>query len=73
MTEQQLKKTVKETLGWASELSDAWVGTTTGNIIDSQKNHLESLVESGDMNLASVQVIELAQTLVYAEGELDEH
>jgi hypothetical protein len=73
MTDKQLKKVVKETLEWANDMSDTWVGTTTGNIIDSQKKHLENLVESGDMNLASVQVIELAQTLVYAEKELDEY
>lgn len=63
---------IKKTLERASDMSEAWVGTTTGNIIDSQKNHLESLVKANDMNLASVQVLELVQTLQYAEEALND-
>lgn len=63
---------IESTLKWAKELSEAWVGTTTGNIIEAQKKHLEYLVSS-DMNLASIQVLELIETCKYAQGELDEH
>ena len=73
MTGTQLKKLVDETIEWANQLDEAWVGTTTGNIIHRQKEHLKELVDANEMNLASVAVLELAQTCDYAEEELDGH
>jgi hypothetical protein len=73
MTEAQLKKLTKETLGWADELSERWTNTTTGNIIDYQSKHLRGLLEYGDMNLVSVAVLELAQTLDKVESDDNGH
>lgn len=61
---------LNETLKWAEELSETWVGTTTGNIIRARKEHLESLISFGDMNLASIQVLELAEVCALAQKEL---
>jgi hypothetical protein len=72
MKESELRKIVEDTIQWANELAEAWVGTTTGRIIDKQKEHVEDLVKSNDLNLAEVAVTELAQTCVYAEKELNE-
>ena len=63
---------IEKALNWASELSEAWVGTTVGNIIESKKKHLQYLA-SNDMNLASIQVLELLETCEDAQRELDEH
>lgn len=70
MTEDTL---VQETLKRASNLSEVWTGTTVGNIIDSQKRQLEALLEYKDMNLVSIQVLELAQSCDNAEKQLDEY
>ena len=64
---------IEKAIELANELSEAWVGTTTGNIIEAKKKHLESLVSSGDMNLASIQVLELIETCEFAQKELNEH
>jgi hypothetical protein len=69
MTETQLKTLVDETIEWANDLAETWTGTTMGNIINNQNNHLKDLVSQGEMNLASVAVLELAQTCDYAEKE----
>ena len=67
MTDERLKELVKETVEWANDLSETWSGTTTGHIIENQKKHVESLMKSKDFNLASIAVLELAQTCDYAE------
>lgn len=72
MSNSQLLDTVNEAVKRADNLSELWAGTTTGSIIDSQKRHLESLVRMGDMNLASIQVLELVQSCIDAEDN-DEH
>lgn len=71
MTDKSLERVVKDTIKWANELSETWSGTTTGHIIDSQKEHLEYLIEKKEMNLVSVQVLELIQTCKYADKEQD--
>lgn len=72
MTDIPIQKIVDDTIKWANELSDAWVGTTTGRIIDKQKEHVEDLMKSNDFNLAQIAVFELAQTCDYAEKELND-
>lgn len=69
-TNTQLIETVNETVDWASELAEQWVGTTTGRIIDNERDNLISLVKNNDLELASVSVINLAKTCQYAEDEL---
>lgn len=64
-------KDVQNTIKWANELTESWVGTTTGNVIRAKKEHLESLVAFGDMNLASIQVLELVEACQYAQKELN--
>ena len=71
MTEKQLNKTIEETLGWAHKMSEEWVGTTAGDIINYHKKHLEYLIESNYMDLASVQVLNFAKILHNAEKELN--
>lgn len=66
-------KLIKETLKRASDLSEEWTGTTVGSIIDSQKRHLEFLVESGDLNLASIQLLELVQSCNNIESQQNEY
>lgn len=69
MTDVQLTELIDSTIKWANELCAVWVGTRNENIIKSQRQHLEDLVEDGDMNLASIQVLELAQTCDGIESE----
>lgn len=71
MKESELRKIVDDTIKWANELSETWVGTTTGRIIDKQKEHVEELMKS-DPNLAQIAVLELAQTCDYAEKEIND-
>lgn len=73
MTDAQLKKLVKKTVGWADQLAEQWTGTTTGNVIEYQKKHVKELIASNDWNLVSVAVLELAQTCGQVEKESDEH
>lgn len=68
MTDIPLEKIVADTIAWANELSEAWVGTTMGRVIDKQREHVEDLMKT-DPNLAQVAVFELAQTCDYAEKE----
>ncbi len=70
MTDIPLEKIVADTIKWANDLSEAWVGTTMGRIIDKQKTHVEELMKS-DPNLAQIAVFELAQTCDYAEKEIN--
>ena len=71
MTETELKNLTKKTLGWAGELSEEWVGTTKGNVIEYQRKHVQELFDAGDLNLVSVAVLELAQTCENVESESD--
>lgn len=65
------KKAVRESLKWADEIAESWVGTTTGSIIDSQKRHVETLMKTNDLNLVSIAVLELVQTCKEAEQSLN--
>lgn len=67
----QLLETINETVDWASEMGEAWVGTTTGRIIDSERDNLLSIVKNNNLELASVAVLNLAKTCQYAEDELN--
>lgn len=71
MKDTELRKIVDNTIKWANDLSESWVGTTTGRVIDRQKELVEDLMVSKDFNLAEIAVSELAQTCDYAEKELD--
>lgn len=72
MKDAELRKIVDDTIQWANEMSEAWVGTTTGRIIDKQIEHVSDLMKSNDFNLAEIAVSELAETCVYAEKELND-
>ena len=72
MIEDRLEEVVDETVKWAEELSESWTGTTTGRILDSQKDRVQNAMSSGDTKLASVEVLQLAQTCDYAEKELND-
>lgn len=63
-------KQVKKAIDRANRLSEEWAGTTAGSIIDYRKSHLEDLLKTGDMNLVSVQLIELVQACNDVEQEL---
>lgn len=69
---EQLLETVNETVDWASELGEQWAGTTLGRILDNERDNLLSVVKNNDLELASVEVINLAQTCMHAEEQLRE-
>lgn len=71
-TNDKLLELVDITIDWASELGEAWVATTTGRIIDNQREQLLSVVKANDLELAEVLVNNLAKTCAYAQKELDE-
>lgn len=72
ITNDNLLNDINETIDWASELGEAWLGTTTGRVLDSQRETLRSVVKINDLELASVLVLNLAQTCVRAEELLHE-
>lgn len=63
---------VEKAVDWASELGDAWVGTMVGQILDSERDNLLRIVRSNNMELASVAVLNLMHTCMYAEKQLRE-
>lgn len=63
---------VEKTVDWASELGDAWVGTMVGQILDNERDNLLRLVRSGDLELASVAVLNLVNVCEYAQKQLNE-
>jgi len=71
-TNDTLLDAISDTIDWASELGEAWLGTTTGRILDSQRDELRSVVKSNDLELAEILVKNLAETCVFAQKELDE-
>lgn len=72
MNHPELSKIVDDTIKWANELSESWVGTTTGRIIDNQKELVERLMVSKDLNSAEIAVSELSKTCDYAQKELND-
>lgn len=70
LTEDNLLKTVDETVDWASELGDQWVGTLIGRILDSERDNLLTMVKENNLELASVAVLNLAMTCQHAENQL---
>lgn len=70
ITNDKLLETVNETVDWASELGETFLATTTGRVLDNQRDELLRVVKSGDLELADVLVFNLAQTCTYAEEEL---
>lgn len=71
MATKELLKEVEKTVDWAGELGDQWTGTTVGRILDSERDNLLSIVKANDLELASVAVINLMQTCMYAEQQLN--
>lgn len=69
ITNTQLLETVDDTLAWASDLSERWIGTTIGKVIDSQQAQLIKAVDEGDYEHAYNLLHHLGQTLDYAEKE----
>lgn len=70
LTEKNLLKQVDETVEWASELGDQWVGTLIGRILDNERDNLLCIVKEHNLELASVAVLNLAMTCQHAENEL---
>lgn len=72
LTEKNLLKQVDETVEWASDLGDQWVGTLIGRILDSERDNLLYMIKEGNLELASVSVLNLAMTCQHAEQKLKE-
>lgn len=70
LTEKNLLKTVDETVAWASDLGDQWVGTLIGRILDNERDNLLDMVKENNLELASVAVLNLAMTCQHAEEQL---
>lgn len=70
LTEKNLLKQVDETVEWASELGDQWVGTLIGRTLDNERDNLLRMVKEHNLELASVAVLNLAMTCQHAEDEL---
>lgn len=70
LNEETLLKTVNETVDWASDLADQWVGTLIGRILDNERDNLLYMVKENNLELASVAVLNLAMTCQHAEEQL---
>lgn len=70
LTKEQLLETIDETVDWASDLGDQWVGTMIGRMLDAERDHLLEAVRREDLELASVMVLNLAMTCNHAEEQL---
>lgn len=68
----KLSKEVDKAVDWASELGDQWVGTMIGQVLDNERDTLLRIVKSNNMELASVAVLNLMHTCMYAEKQLKE-
>lgn len=68
----ELSKEVDKAVDWASELGDQWVGTMIGQVLDNERDTLLRIVKSNNMELASVAVLNLMHTCMYAEKQLKE-
>lgn len=72
ITNDQLLETAHETVEWAKQLAELWTNTTTGNIIDYQRNELELALKSNDLELTQKLMMQLAETCVFAEKEYED-
>ena len=68
----KLSKEVDKAVNWASELGDQWVGTMIGQVLDNERDTLLRIAKSNNMELASVAVLNLMHTCMYAEKQLKE-
>ena len=68
----KIQDEVEKTVGWASDLGDQWVGTIVGQVLDSERESPLRIVKSNNMELASVAVLNLIHTCMYAEKQLKE-
>lgn len=69
ITNTQLLETIDITVDWANELSERWLGTTIGKVIDNKVIRLASAVKNNNLERAYEIVHDLAQTLEFAEKE----
>ena len=72
MPSKELLKEVEQTVDWASDLGDQWVGTLIGRMLDAERNNVLEAVKRDDLELASVMVLNLTMTCQYAEKQLTE-
>ena len=63
---------IKDALSRASELSEEWTGTIVGDVLDAQKERAEALIESGDPELISAQILTLVQSCNNIESQQNE-
>ena len=68
----KIQDEVERAVDWASDLGDQWVGTIVGQVLDSERESLLRIVKSNNMELASVAVLNLIHTCMYAEKQLKE-
>ena len=68
----KIQDEVEKAVGWASDFGDQWVGTIVGQVLDSERESLLRIVKSNNMELASVAVLNLIHTCMYAEKQLKE-
>lgn len=68
----KIQDEVEKAVGWASDLGDQWVGTIVGQVLDSERESPLRIVKSNNMELASVAVLNLIHTCMYAEKQLKE-
>ena len=68
----ELSKEVDKAVDWASELGDQWVGTMIGQVLDNERDTLLRIVKSNNVELASVAVLNLMHTCMYAKKQLKE-
>ena len=68
----KIQDEVEKAVGWASDLGDQWVGTIVGQVLDSERESPLRIVKSNNMELASVAVLTLIHTCMYAEKQLKE-
>ena len=60
MSDTEKKELVDKVIEEANELSEVWTNTTTGYIINNQRDHVEELARF-DINLAHIAALELQE------------